>query len=290
MDRKDITIILVSYFSFLHLKRIAKIFDKNNIIIIENSKDLKVKTYFKNRKNINVIFPKKNLGYGAGNNLGIKLSKSPYCLILNPDTLFKYKDFKKLEKYITEIYDFGLLLPRLKNSKSINAFNDTNDKIIKANYKFIGLDYASGCAMLINKKKFKKNCIFDPKIFLYKEETDLIKRCEFKNINCFLLKDITVKHFGTSSIKNKKISSVESEKFRNWHWMWSNFYFYKKHYGLTYSLIKFSRSFISAIIKLSFYSLSNNQKFEIYWARFNGLLCSMLNKNSNYRINYKNKL
>ena len=28
--------------------------------------------------------PKQNLGYGAGNNLGINLAKSNYVLILNP--------------------------------------------------------------------------------------------------------------------------------------------------------------------------------------------------------------
>jgi len=288
MDRKKITIILVSYFSFLHLKRISKILDKNNIIIIENSLDIRVKNYFKDKKNINVVFPKKNLGYGSGNNLGIKLSKNNYCLILNPDTLFNYKNLKKLQKHLNIINDFGILLPRLDNSKSINAFMTSKNKIVEADYKFIGLDYASGCAMLINKKKFKNKDIFDEKIFLYKEETDLIKRCQAKNISCFLLKDVTVKHFGSSSLNDKKISSLDSEKFRNWHWMWSNFYFYKKHYGFIYSLLKFSRSLLSAMIKFSIYSLINKKKSMIYFARLEGLLYSILNKSASYRMINKN--
>jgi len=284
MDRKKITIILVSYFSFLHLKRISRIFNKNDIIIIENSRDIKVKNYFKNKKNIKVIFPRKNLGYGSGNNLGIKLSKNTYCLILNPDTSFSYKNLKKLEKYVNIIHNFGLLLPRLENSKSINAFTTSENKIVKADYTFIGRDYASGCAMLINKKKFKNKKVFDEKIFLYKEETDLIKRCQHKKINCFLLKDVTVKHFGSSSTNDNKIPTLESEKFRNWHWMWSNFYFYKKHYGFAYSLLKFIRSLFSSIIKLSIYFMINKKKSMIYFARYEGLIYSILNKSSTYRM------
>jgi len=68
MDRK-LTIILVSYFSFNHLKRVTKQLKKYKFIIIENSQEKLVKNYFKKKKNIKVIFPKKNLGYGQGNNL-----------------------------------------------------------------------------------------------------------------------------------------------------------------------------------------------------------------------------
>jgi len=68
MDRSKLTIVLVSYFSFNNLKRISKELKKYQILIIENSRDRLVQKYFYKKKNIEVIFPKKNLGYGEGNN------------------------------------------------------------------------------------------------------------------------------------------------------------------------------------------------------------------------------
>lgn len=283
MDTKKLSIILVSYYSYNHLRRIYNELKDFKIIVIENSKDLRVKKFFKKKKNISVLFPKKNLGYGAGNNYGIKVANTKYCLILNPDTIFSKKEVLKLMDYTKKINDFGILLPRIDNKKSINAFND-KQKYVKANFKFIGQDYASGCAMLINKSKFKSQKIFDEKFFLYKEETDLIKRCQKQKINCFLLKDVKVKHMGTSSIMTKKIRNIENEVFRNWHWTWSNFYFYKKNYSFFYSLLKFFRSILSSFIKRSFYYSIDKDKYKIYDARFNGYISSILNKESSYRI------
>jgi|688.fasta_scaffold325761_2 N-acetylglucosaminyl-diphospho-decaprenol L-rhamnosyltransferase len=282
MDRK-LTIILVSYFSFNHLKRVTKQLKKYKFIIIENSQEKLVKNYFKKKKNIKVIFPKKNLGYGQGNNLGISHAKTDYCLILNPDTAFKEKNIQSIFYYIKKIDDFGILLPRLKNKKSVKIFHKKKYDFIKVNYKCIGQDLASGCCMLINKKKLNKTSIFDKKIFLYKEETDLIKRCSENNINTFLLKNSEVIHFGSKSYQ-KKIAS-EFEIFRNWHWMWSNFYFYKKHFGFNYALIKFSKKLISSFLKKEIFFLFKNTKYKIYQARFNGLWNSIKNNPSNYRMN-----
>jgi len=282
MDRK-LTIILVSYFSFNHLKRVTKQLKKYKFIIIENSQEKLVKNYFKKKKNIKVIFPKKNLGYGQGNNLGISHAKTDYCLILNPDTAFKEKNIQSIFYYIKKIDDFGILLPRLKNKKSVKIFHKKKYDFIKVNYKCIGQDLASGCCMLINKKKLNKTSIFDKKIFLYKEETDIIKRCSENNINTFLLKNSEVIHFGSKSYQ-KKIAS-EFEIFRNWHWMWSNFYFYKKHFGFNYALIKFSKKLISSFLKKEIFFLFKNTKYKIYQARFNGLWNSIKNNPSNYRMN-----
>jgi len=283
MNKLNLTIILVSYYSFSHLKRIVNYLTNFNFLIIENSKEIRVKKFFKNKKNVKIIFPKRNLGYGAGNNLGLAKSKTNYNLILNPDTFISKKNIHKLIKHIRLIEEFGILLPRLNGKKSLKVFNDTNKKYKIANYKFIGLGYASGCSMLIDKSKFNKK-IFDEKIFLYKEETDLIKRCNKKKINTYLLKDVTVKHFGTKSLSTKKISNLESSIFRNWHWTWSNFYFYKKHFSFFYSLIKFSRSILSAFIKKKIYFFLNKEKHYVYLARYNGYLNSIFNKKSFYRM------
>ena len=73
---------------------------------------------------------------------------------------------------------------------------------------------------------------------------------------------------------------------RNWHWMWSSFYFHKKHYGYFLALIKISPKLISAYLKMIFFKLtSNKQKTDIYYCRFDGILNSILLKKSWYRPN-----
>jgi len=285
MDRNKLTIILVSYFSFNHLKRILKDLKKYQILIIENSRDKLVQKYFCKKKNIKVIFPKKNLGYGEGNNLGIALAKTDYCLILNPDTSFKEKNIQSLLYYAKKIKNFGILFPRLKNNASKEFFKKKKLDFVKVNYKCIGQNLASGCCMLISKEKLKKKkLIFDNNIFLYQEETDLIKNCNQRKIDTFLLKYSEVIHFGSKSIEKGKVS--EFEIFRNWHWMWSSFYFYKKHFGFNYALTKCLKKIVTFFLKKEIFFLLKNPRYKIYEARFNGLWSSIQNKPSDYRINF----
>ena len=78
---------------------------------------------------------------------------------------------------------------------------------------------------------------------------------------------------------------MHSHKLRNWHYMWSFFYFHKKHFGYKNAFFKSVGRFLRAIIKVIFYTLTFNKREKIiYTYRFLGLLNSMLNKNSYFRI------
>ena len=73
---------------------------------------------------------------------------------------------------------------------------------------------------------------------------------------------------------------------RNWHWMWSTFYFNKKHYGFMYSLLKVSGKLFSSSLKTLFYIIIfQNEKKKIYYQRLSGLLNSIIGKKSWYRPN-----
>ena len=76
----NLTIVIVSFNSGDILHRCIKSIDKKYpIIIVENSLNNKLKFELeKIYPNVNCILPKENLGYGAGNNLGIKQAKSKY--------------------------------------------------------------------------------------------------------------------------------------------------------------------------------------------------------------------
>ena len=73
---------------------------------------------------------------------------------------------------------------------------------------------------------------------------------------------------------------------RNWHLMWSKFYFKKKHYGYIYAFLSTFPYLIRALIKILIFSKNPQQK-KIYCARVNGLYNAYMSKKSWYRPKLK---
>ena len=271
----DLTIVIVSFKSGDILHRCIKSIDKKYpIIIVENSQNIKLKEELEKKySNVECILPEKNLGYGAGNNLGIKNSKTKYVLTLNPDTILYENTISKLLEQANIIEDFALLGPKVV-SETENLSN-TESKIKAVNY-------IKGFAIFFNKEKFINVGFFDENYFLYFEEIDLCKKVIKSNNKIYLINDALIKHIGGKSHEDKY--DFEMELSRNWHWMWSSFYYYKKNYNYYYALFKVLKKLISSIIKIFFYSLNfKKDKRKIYSQRLSGLFNSIRGKKSWYR-------
>ena len=61
------------------------------IILIDNGNDIDLKKLSIKFDFDEYILNKKNIGFSAGYNQGIKLCKTDYCLILGPDCIIKKK-------------------------------------------------------------------------------------------------------------------------------------------------------------------------------------------------------
>jgi N-acetylglucosaminyl-diphospho-decaprenol L-rhamnosyltransferase len=119
-------------------------------------------------------------------------------------------------------------------------------------------------------------------LFLYLEETDLCRRIKKIDEKIYLDSDIRIFHHGGKSVN--EIFSHEVELTRNWHWMWSLFYYNKKHFNFFYALISIFPKFFSSLFKSIYYSMIlNKKKKEVYLKRLSGLINSILNKPSWYR-------
>ena len=90
-----------------------------------------------------------------------------------------------------------------------------------------------------------------------------------------------VNHLGASAVNKKYSDQIELS--RNLHWIWSKFYFNIKHYGFLKAFIDGLPSFLSAILKLLFYSLINHKKKGIYLHRVLGFLNALFGNKSYYR-------
>ena len=141
--------------------------------------------------------------------------------------------------------------------------------------------------MFLNLREFKEIGFFDENFFIYLEEIDLCKRLIEKNKKIYLDKQVKINHLGGRS--HSSSVDFEMELSRNWHWMWSTFYFSKKHRGYFYALISVSGKLFSSFIKICFYFLTfNKNKEKIYLQRFLGLFNSIIGNKSWYRPRIKN--
>ena len=279
LNLKNITFIIVSYKSDGVIEACIKSLPKNSkIIIIENSKNFKIKDKFKNNRKIKVIL-NNNIGMGAANNIGLKKSKTQFAYILNPDVRFNKSTFKNLINAVNQIDDFAIISPKNSNLKypnyKISEGNHINKNILNA-------EYLDGFSMLINKKKFK-NKYFDENFFLYLENNDLCKRIKSLGENIYIIKNSSVKHLGASSANSK--FSQKIEYLRNWHWMWSKYFYNKKHYGILVALFRVLPNLFSSIFKYLFFSFFvNKEKKMIYKMRYLGIINSIFSRKSWMRI------
>jgi len=138
--------------------------------------------------------------------------------------------------------------------------------------------------MIINKKKFKDKIYFDENIFMYLENNDLCKRVIDNGESIFVIPTAKVKHLAAKTVDVKFKQEVELS--RNWHWIWSKFYFNKKHLGLFWAVKEGIFRFFLSIIKFLFYAIiqSKNKK-NIYFSRVSGFYNALLGKPSWYRPN-----
>ena len=123
------------------------------------------------------------------------------------------------------------------------AIGISNGNVVGFDFKnknLIEVENLKGFAIFFNLSKFKKK-FFDENFFLFFEEIDLCKRVKKNNGKIYLNKNIVIRHEGASSVD--KLNTFELEKNRNWHWMWSTFYYHKKYKGFFLALIYYRQNF-----------------------------------------------
>ena len=250
---------------------------KVNKIIVENSKNSELKHDLEKKyENLQCYLMSENMGYGRANNFGIHKSETDYVFILNPDAILLKNTLSNLCEILNN-ENFAIAAPL--DSKDSNKFIFNQKKIAE-------VDFVKGFAMILNKNEMNSQ-FFDENFFLYLEEIDLCKRVKKLNGRIIII-NTPIKHLG--GLSHGIRDDFEMEKSRNWHWMWSKFYYNKKHYGYLFGILKTFKNFITAFVKYFFYFLiKNNYKKTIYKMRLLGLLTSYKLKESNYRpYNTKN--
>ena len=275
------------------LKNCIDSIDKSiSINIIENSSNFFDAVYFRKiRKNIKIFCTGKNYGYGKGHNYGFSKVKNRYVLICNPDVVFKKNYFYNLLKNLKNS-DFHMIGSQYSKKEMFKPAyglfheNQVNPNLPKDKSGFQKVDWIVGCTILFDLNKFPNKKIFDENFFMFYEETDLCKRIISKNGKIYSGSNLLIKHLGEkSSFATNPSLKIDYIKLRNWHLMWSSFYFKKKHFGYLYSLLNHMPYLIKDLLKIIFFFIfQKKEKYIKHYYRFLGLLESIMGKKSNYRV------
>ena len=290
ITRQNLSVIIVCYKSdhVIH-QCINSIDELIEVIVVDNSNNKEFKKIIEDKyKNVKCISSSENIGMGAGNNLGIKNVSNDFALILNPDVTLQKDTIDELLKASNHLESFGIIAPISDKSKYPNykynkdqGFDPINPFRVKS---------VDGFAMLMNLKRLKQIDgfnFFDENFFLYLENDDLCEQLTKNNENIYVVPKSIINHFGGKAVDPKYEKEIELS--RNWHWMWSKFYFNKKHRGFIIAVLNSFPTFLSAVIKFALYSILNHKKKDVYFHRASGFFNALLGKKSYYRPKINNQ-
>lgn len=184
-----------------------------------------------------------NLGFGRGNNFGVKMAQGKYVLLLNSDTVILNRAIEKLYNFYVgnekQVHFLGakLLNQDLTLQPSACRFFTLPvvfaTLLLKGDYwgltrsspnKFCQVDWISGACIMTTKKHYQKLGGFDKNIFMYMEEVDLLYRAKKQGLNTFFYPDSQIIHLGSASSNGKTFPILQ---------VYQGFlFFYKKHYSI----------------------------------------------------------
>lgn len=267
----DVSIIIVNYNTKDLLQNCINSIYKNvidinyEIIVSDNgSTDGSTEMIRESFPNVVLIENKKNLGFGAANNKGLKIAKGKYIFYLNSDTLLLnnapklFFDYWENSKEKEKIGALGTNLLNENNQiiHSCANFPNLHSSIldlIKINIVNLGLsilylfhvsgdifrpkhlqnetignvDYITGADLfLLNNNDAK----FDESFFLYYEETDLQKRMEKKGLKRIMIKGPIIKHLCGGSV-GEGFNIKRKASFSRIQFEVSRITYLKKHYN-----------------------------------------------------------
>ncbi len=282
-----LTVVIVAFKS-KHLleKRIQEIGNEVPVLIVDNSRDINNKNILEHKyKNVNVILPKKNSGFGNASNIGLEQVKTKFAFLTQPDLILIDNCINKLIECIKHFKDFTILSPldvASKDYANYEIYNQYRNDLKNNIYDLKEVDYVD-LSWLINMENFDFNDKWDENIFLYFEAPDFCKRIKDKEKKIFIAKNINTSHLGSKSHQEKY--NFEAQLTRSWHYNWSRFYFLKKHNNYFYAIKKTVPSLFKTFQKYlgSFITNSEKDKKKLILAELKGLISAYFNMPSYYR-------
>ena len=243
MGKVELSIIIVDYKSSDFTIELISDLSKHltsatyEVVVVDNDPTGGAKKIKKAHPGTKIIKAEKNLGFGAGNNLGAKAATGEYLLLLNPDIHLVDNSIEKMLDFISKHAEIGVLTCLLygRDAKNLQRhffgrFQTLSTILLRrqagrlpvTHDEFFYCDMVTGAALMTRRKLFEKLGGFDENFFMYIEDDDLCRRAQNLGYKNAVLTTARLIHYeGQSSTSNEKKEFYY--KSQNYYW--------QKHYG-----------------------------------------------------------
>jgi GT2 family glycosyltransferase len=240
------------------LKKVIKSYapDENRLLyLIDNSPiQTDITSILVNNSYVYYHFLKKNIGYGAGHNIAIRMALATgakYHVILNPDVEFETYIIDRIAEFMDSDDSIAQVMPKILNRQGelqylckllptpIDLFfkrflsGQISKKILVQNQlrfadynKKMNIPFLSGCFMFFRMSAFNTVGFFDERFFMYAEDMDITRRMH-KVYKTIYYPDVSIVHVHKAesykSIKMLKKHIISVVKYFNkWGWFFDN--------------------------------------------------------------------
>jgi len=236
MSDKKVLIVIAVYNGAQYLRdclsSLAKItYPKDNfkVLAIDDASTDDSAEYIKNNwPEIKLIVNKKNIGFAAGNNLGMQYGLDhnfDYIYLLNQDTVVKPDFLEKAVEIGEKQKEIGAVQSKLLLYQDQEKINSIGNEIHYLGFAFAGgyqlldqamvekeITYPSGACVLLKTSALKEVGLFNEEFFMYHEDTDLGWRMWLSGYKVMLAPDSIVYHKYEFSRSIKKYYYMERNR------------------------------------------------------------------------------
>ena len=208
MSENGVDLVIVHYNTPLFLRSCLESLYSNpcrllrQVVVLDNaSPDRNIEVVADEFPQVEFRHHRNNLGFAAACNEGIRSTRAPYCLILNPDTLITGHAIETMLETMTGHDDAGIVAPRLMNTDgslqmSCRRYPTLLAVFLRAvrlerlfpgpvdDYLMRDWDHAENCrvdwvigaCMLLRRTALEEIGLLDEGFFMYYEDTDVCRR------------------------------------------------------------------------------------------------------------------
>lgn len=200
-----------------------------------------------------------NLGFGGANNLAFQKAKGQYIVLLNSDAFLSPGALRRAYEHMERspltgfgggrlvsrdgswqpsarrfhsIWNDGLILSGLSSRFPRSRIFGAPDRTWANPEVSADVDWVPGAFMIMRREALAKVGSFDPRFFLYYEETDLCRRVKAGGFTVSYWPDIVITHIGGESGRQLDVLKLSTAVSRVELWrMRSTLLYYRKHHG-----------------------------------------------------------
>ncbi len=184
------------------------------IIMVDNASTDDSLSFVKEKfPHVKLVLNERNLGFGGGNNVGIRASQGKYIMMLNNDTRLDLKCIEELKRALEKDPKYGVCASKILLEYEDNLI-DAAGIVVCPDGLSIGrgrlekgstydeeaeVFFASDCACLYRREMLEDIGLYDEDFFAYADETDMGWRAQLAGWKCVYNPKAVVHHLHSAS-------------------------------------------------------------------------------------------